>query len=284
MEFNNPIVGEEELIRSAIKSQNYAPAPNGAGWRIAADGGAEFTNLLVNSAGAGGTVELSDGSIKVYRASDGELIAEMTPNGSGGFWTYNPDALRVPFGALTASRVQFGEVDTNYNQNTEMVSFADTGGHDPVTVEIASGNVGDTVNSASAYMGLAGSGDTSTTPGKMYVSMNDGTECQLYVNGPIFSGDAFGTNERIFQTGTQLVSFVALSTFTVAVNFPVAFANVPTVTVNINSGAGVTARWGARAFNVTTTGFTLFVFEGDAADPAQTWTNVPVQWQAMSTM
>lgn len=84
------------------------------------------------------------------------------------------------------------------------------------------------------------------------------------------------------QSATVPVSFVALSSFTQAVVFPEAYdaGVVPTVTTNIESGAGNTARWQSRAISVTNTGFTLFVFKGDAGDPAQTWSNIPVQWWA----
>lgn len=84
------------------------------------------------------------------------------------------------------------------------------------------------------------------------------------------------------QSDSVSVSFVALSSSTVAVVFPTAYpvGVVPNVMTNINSGAGATARWGSRAINVNNTGFTLFVYKCDAADPAQTWANVPVQWFA----
>lgn len=45
MEFGNPIIGEEELIRSAIKSRDYEAGVSG--WRIAQDGAAEFNDLVV---------------------------------------------------------------------------------------------------------------------------------------------------------------------------------------------------------------------------------------------
>lgn len=84
------------------------------------------------------------------------------------------------------------------------------------------------------------------------------------------------------ESNTTLVSFVALSQTTVAVVFAVAFpAGVtPEVMTNINSGSGVTARWGSRAIGVTNTGFNLFVFKMEAAAAAQTWANIPVQWTA----
>lgn len=51
MEFGNPIVGAEDLIRSAIKSPEFSVNPEGTvtGWRIARDGTATFYNLVIGS-------------------------------------------------------------------------------------------------------------------------------------------------------------------------------------------------------------------------------------------
>lgn len=88
------------------------------------------------------------------------------------------------------------------------------------------------------------------------------------------------TSRMLFQSGMASVSFTAQSSFTQAVTFPIPFAEPPQVFTNIASNNAVTARWGSRAISITETGFTLFVFEGDAADPAQTWVSIPVQWFA----
>lgn len=51
MEFGNPIVGSEDLIRESIKSPNFTTDPETGveGWRIARDGSATFYNLTVGS-------------------------------------------------------------------------------------------------------------------------------------------------------------------------------------------------------------------------------------------
>jgi len=52
MEFGNPIVGQEDLIRSAIKSPDFNTDPengNVTGWRVARDGSATFYNLTIGS-------------------------------------------------------------------------------------------------------------------------------------------------------------------------------------------------------------------------------------------
>ena len=45
MAFTNPILAGEELNRTGIKSDNYAPGVSG--WRIASNGAAEFDNIGV---------------------------------------------------------------------------------------------------------------------------------------------------------------------------------------------------------------------------------------------
>ena len=52
MEFGNPIVGSEDLIRSAIKSPDFntdEESGDVTGWRIAQDGSATFYNLVIGS-------------------------------------------------------------------------------------------------------------------------------------------------------------------------------------------------------------------------------------------
>ncbi|MYR57789.1 hypothetical protein GTY54_16635 [Streptomyces sp. SID625] len=58
------------------------------------------------------------------------------------------------------------------------------------------------------------------------------------------------------------------------------FAATPRVFTNINSGSGATARWIARAINITTKGFDLFLFSADGT--ASTWSNIQVLFQAVA--
>lgn len=83
---------------------------------------------------------------------------------------------------------------------------------------------------------------------------------------------------RAQATGTVGVSLTAAASGTAAASFGVTFAQPPVVIPNIDSGAGITARFVARAIAITTTGFTVFVFSGDGT--TATWSNVPVSWVA----
>jgi hypothetical protein len=101
--------------------------------------------------------------------------------------------------------------------------------------------------------------------------------------------DVSGLMYRKGQSDVVPISFVTQSQFLQAVVFPVAFpvGITPHVTLNINSAAGATAGWVARASGVTNTGFTIFVFN-TRSDPAAavftpltaTWASIPVSWEA----
>lgn len=77
--------------------------------------------------------------------------------------------------------------------------------------------------------------------------------------------------------GQALVSFTSLSSFDVVVSFGFTFSAAPRVGCNIASSSSTTTNWTAKAFNVTTTAFTLRV----SGPSAQTWSGVPVQWWAI---
>lgn len=81
------------------------------------------------------------------------------------------------------------------------------------------------------------------------------------------------------RRGTVLISFTTLSQSTAVVNFGFTFPTLPTITTNIDSGAGVTARWESRAITITTTGFTMFVYQSQAT--TATWVDIPVSWVAV---
>lgn len=85
----------------------------------------------------------------------------------------------------------------------------------------------------------------------------------------------------VMQNGAVAISFTSLDTYSgTTVTFPVAFTATPRVFVNIDSGGASTARWQARAINVTTTSFVPFVFSSTSGATA-TWSAVNVNWFAI---
>lgn len=76
------------------------------------------------------------------------------------------------------------------------------------------------------------------------------------------------------QAGVASVTVAAATSATLAVVFATPFRAVPAVSTNIDNGAGATAGWGSRALNITTTGFTIFLFGTSSSFTAT------VYWQA----
>lgn len=62
MPFSNPILAGEELIRSGIRSENYDPGVEG--WRIGADGFAEFLDALIR--GSLTVTDVNGNTLKVH--------------------------------------------------------------------------------------------------------------------------------------------------------------------------------------------------------------------------
>lgn len=95
----------------------------------------------------------------------------------------------------------------------------------------------------------------------------------------IASGSTAITNlQNWTRRGTLNISFVSVNSSTAVVNFGFTFPGIPTVMTNIDSGAGSTARWESRAISITTTGFTMFVYQSQATNGS--WTDIPVSWIA----
>lgn len=92
--------------------------------------------------------------------------------------------------------------------------------------------------------------------------------------------DEDGIGFPVCQQGTEVMEVAApAATEAVAVVFPTPFDTVPKVMTNINGNSGLYARWGSRAVNVTTTGFTLFIFAVNPSTNANNF-NVDVDWVA----
>lgn len=77
-----------------------------------------------------------------------------------------------------------------------------------------------------------------------------------------------------FQAGAADVTVAAATSATLAVVFATTFSSLPSVATNISSGIAATSGWGSRGINVTTTGFTIFIFGANSSFTAN------IQWQA----
>lgn len=81
------------------------------------------------------------------------------------------------------------------------------------------------------------------------------------------------------ETGTVSVTFSTQSAFTQSVSFATPFSQAPVVLTNISTAAGVAIAWVSRAYNESTTGFTLLVQNVNAS--TSSWSGIPVNWVAI---
>lgn len=97
--------------------------------------------------------------------------------------------------------------------------------------------------------------------------------------GAIEASQAEITNlQNWTQRGSVNMSFSGVNASTTPVSFGFTFPALPTIMVNLDSGAGATARWEVRAISPTTTGFTMFAYQSQAN--TGTWTDIPLSWLA----
>lgn len=96
MSFSNPILAGEELIRNAIRSENFVTGVSG--WRIARNGDAEFNDII-----ARGKV-VSVGSLYTVTIDNGEISINLNSNPVTGV-NINPSQFQ--FSDSSSSTVQF---------------------------------------------------------------------------------------------------------------------------------------------------------------------------------
>jgi hypothetical protein len=100
----------------------------------------------------------------------------------------------------------------------------------------------------------------------------------------VHTGELTNTaDSQIYQRGlrgTHNFALSAVTNATQAIVFSTPFTVAPTVTTNIRSGDGTLRGWGSRALNVTTTGFTLFIFSPLTTSATSSVNPLPVDWIA----
>lgn len=91
-----------------------------------------------------------------------------------------------------------------------------------------------------------------------------------------------GQRSQSVISGALNISFASRNSHTQEISFPAGtqFTAAPRVMTNIRSTAAVTAGWISRAFNVTATGFTLYV--GNVNGTAVAWPSTAIDWIAVS--
>lgn len=123
--------------------------------------------------------------------------------------------------------------------------------------------------------------DASIAIGAVPMAGNPGIGQRVYV---ILAppGGAFMVGQvAMWETGSTAITFAAATSNSTVVTFNRPFISTPRVFLNINSGSGNTSFWAAKAFNITTTGFTLNLLKQSGL-AANAWSGHAVQWLAMS--
>lgn len=277
--FTNPVIAGTTLIRTAIKSPDYVPGVSG--WSINKDGSVEFNDAEIRGEliAGGGTVVLDDDGLLVEGLNNQYVISSQvgframrlpddgtfafidvfdSPDSAGGYVALSPQD-PTPVNGNSYSAPGFILADTN-----------EVGGTDYGVLLLDSPNF---PGKTFSYIALIGQGSNSGSDDSA-IDIRTG---KVRILNDIIE-DSNGHQMLRGENGEFLMSFASAVSGTAAVVFDTPFDNPPFVTTNIRSGAGATARWVSRAINITTTGFTYFVFSGNAV--AAAWTNVEVTWQA----
>lgn len=268
--FSNPVIGGAEfLIRSAIKSINYVLGV--AGWKISKTGSAEFNDAVVRgslSAG-GGAVTLNSSGLDIIGFGH-----ELLVNASGGFV-----ALNLPNDGTETQIAANGIFLTPQKPSP--------GGNNPSFMSLFTGYNNPGAANESIFTALNGVPYSGKSSGFMEIDSQaandanpDGTSfLRIGAFDVAIQVGAAKPNYQRGEYGAFTLSFGPANIATVAVTYARTYTNPPAVYLNIDSGAGPTARWCARAINRTNTGFTYFVFAADAVN--NTWVNVPLSWTAL---
>lgn len=267
--------GDGALIFPALKSPNYVAGSTG--WFLSRDGDIELNSAIVR----GELIVTGENNeyIRIYTTNTDNAQIELGLPDNIGFTrtpaliTTSPGITGVPSlimrsptvdgtpfsqismvanTALDQSEVYIDATDIAVSAESEVSIF----GGETVRIQNNIGAVGQFIVDASV--------DESVFENDVTIGGDLSKDNHLYMRG---------------EQGTATMTLAAATTATLAVNFANTFPSTPVLSVNIDNGVGTFARWGARAINVSTTGFTMFVFKGDNADPAATG-SFNVQWRA----
>lgn len=239
--------------------------------------------------GGGGTgIALSDARGCSFYSCDVEATAAAGITGisldatTRECWFYNPWVEGCAVGISVASGVaRSGVVGGSITANTTDISNSATFEN---FVFLGTNQSGNTLWKMGPFQWGTGSpiGAVSANAGTMFLrSDNGGSSPTMYLKRG-GSGTTSGWVEAGVRTGTvSSISFASTNSYTQAVTFSSPFPTgvTPTVTTNINSAAGETAFWQSRAYSVSNTGFTLFLYTTGAGNA---WTGNDVQWTAAS--
>lgn len=269
--WDDPIAaGDGSLIYPGLQSIDYVAGVSG--WRIERDGDVEFNDgVFRGSISAGGGVVTLDSTGVTVQSTNTLEIYKV--NRTGGFVAARvpDDGSKVQISAagvfLTPQNPSPLGVDVDYAEWYVIYDNSGAANETPVAI----------------FSGVEYNGKTSPTIelwGQRADDANPDSTSQTHITADDIHFHV-GSTQPSYQRGeygSLTLSFGPAASATVVVNYAKTYTTAPFVDVNIDSGAGSTARWISRAIARTTTGFTFFVFSGDAV--ANTWVNIPLSWVA----
>jgi hypothetical protein len=242
--WDDPIAASDgSLVYPGLQSINFVTGVTG--WRIARNGDVEFNN---------GTFR---GTLVIRNPTTGRGV---TINSSNGFISLHPNE-QIGH-TVTAGRIVPGS--NSGNGSLSIVSPTLDGL--PTSSILLSSDDLDGVTFSNIFFNA----DSVTV-------FND-----MSLNGTLSNN----SDNAIYLRGEQnSVSFnlAAVTSASLPVTFTFPFNTVPNVSLNIRSGSGQIRGWGARALNVTTSGFDVFIFSPLVASPTATLNPCPVDWTATVT-
>lgn len=259
MSFQNPITGGGgELILDNIHSRGYSAGSSG--WSIKRDGTAEFNDATIR--GTLDSANIVGGDILIGPDNKPQVhIHSGTNYGTIEF----PSNLADELGANGV----FGQTQFDGTASEQIILHATSGTHQN-----------------SFYFGRASldlfSDSADGSIGPMAQFRIDGQDVADFWSDKIELKKAVYVTAKLDNAngGVVNVSFSSATSHTETVTFSTPFTSPPRVYTNIASGSGAAAHWDSRAINITTSGFTLFVF-APLSGSAATWSNIPVNWDAL---
>lgn len=248
--FQNPPVGAQGIIaRPVFKSENWVSGVSG--WAIFKDGEAEFNSL-------GGSFQITSSGIFFYVPSAGIGNLRMSLTNADGTDPYGNIYKR----GLFINQRQIYAVGSH----SDTVAINPSGGLFPELLFTPAGF------SPLAHIICDGPNN------RLVLEAVGGSGAKVQANAP------FEASQNLYLTnssGLLNISFSSMNSYLQDVAFPTPFNTRPVVYTNIESGAGETLKWGSKAINPTTTGFTLELFANDGV--VKSWTNRSVSWTAFGT-
>lgn len=150
-----------------------------------------------------------------------------------------------------------------------------------VTTSMASYNTGVESRLVKRYESAVDRGVRNPSPAKGEISYLTDSDVHERWDGANWRNIRGGVDHFFLpgETGTVNLTFTTQSSFFQQIFFATPFSLAPVVMTNISTTVGSTGAWTSRAYNITTTSFSVFVESAD--NTTSSWSSIPVDWVAI---